>query len=208
LTGPARTRRLFVAAWLPPEAADEAAEVVERLRAGGAEARWVPPGNLHVTLRFLGDVDGETAAAVADALPEVVRGFAPFPLRLAGLGTFPPRGEPRVAWIGVDAGAEELGRLAVRTERALLQAGVLSSPEPRPFRAHVTIGRPLRPGGLGRWQGLLGDTAFRGGTHVLREVRLVESRLSPRGAEYAPVARFPLDGERPAGATFKGGSSR
>jgi len=202
------TRRLFVAAWLPPGAAEEAAEVIGRLREHGAEARWVPRGNLHVTLRFLGDVDEDLVPVTADALPPVARGIAPFALRLAGLGTFPPRGEPRVAWIGVDAGLEELGRLAVRTEKALLQAGVLPAPDPRPFRAHVTVGRPKRPGGLGRWQNLLRETAFRGGAHPLEEVRLVESRLSPRGAEYVPVARFPLEGERPAGATFKGGSSR
>jgi 2'-5' RNA ligase len=201
------TRRLFVAAWLPPAAADEAAEIIGRLRDRGVDARWVPRGNLHVTLRFLGDVDEELVAVTADALPEAVRGIAPFELRLSGLGAFPPRGEPRVAWIGVDAGVEELGRLAVRAEKALLRAAVLSAPDPRPFRAHVTIGRPKRPGGLGRWRDLLRETAFQGGTHVLEEVRLVESRLSPRGAEYVPVARFPLTDERPAGATFKGGSS-
>lgn len=202
------TRRLFVAAWLPPGAAEEAAKVIEELRDRGVEARWVPRRNLHVTLRFLGDVEEDLVGVAADVLPEAVAGLVPFRLRLAGLGAFPSRGEPRVAWIGVDAGVAELGRLAVRTEKALLRAGVLSAPDPRPFRAHVTIGRPRSPGGRGRWRDLLRETAFHGGAHGLREVRLVESRLSPRGAEYVPVARFPLTGERPSGATSKGGSSR
>lgn len=202
------THRLFVAAWLPAGAAREAAGAVGRLRERGADARWVSPEKLHVTLRFLGDVDGDLVPGLVDALPEVVRGFAPFRLGLSGLGVFPPRGDPRVVWIGVDPGAEELGRLSVRTERALIAAGALAAPDPRPFRAHVTIGRP-RARGRGRWQDLLRETAFHGGTHLLDEIRLVESRLSPRGAEYAPVARFPLDGERPAGTdSNEGGSSK
>ena len=187
-------RRLFVAAWLPPEARREARDVARRLESTGADVRWVPSENLHVTLRFLGDVEAARVDALVACLADALRGSAAFALRLAGLGRFPPRGAPRVVWAGLDTGARELAAAASRIEKALLGGGFLDRIDPRPFRAHVTLGRPRSSRGVGRLLDLLEEVSFRGGTHPLQEVTLAESRLSPRGAEYSAVARFPLDG--------------
>jgi len=185
--------RLFVAAWPDEALRAEIAERLTALRETGAPLRWVAPENLHFTLHFLGDVDSGRVAGLVERLEESLRGARPFPVRLGALGTFPPRGTPRVVWVGLDEGAPEVSGLASRTGDALVDGGFLAAPD-RAFRAHVTLGRSKGPRGLERLVPRLAEPFPPGRTHRLTEVRLVESRLMPRGATYVPVARFPLRG--------------
>jgi 2'-5' RNA ligase len=104
--------------------------------------RWVEPDSLHLTLRFLGNLELGTLGRVRAELSEV-RG-APFGVALDGRGTFGPRAAPRVVWIGVSAGLETCAALAGRVEDACGRAGL--EPEPRPFRAHVTLARARTEG--------------------------------------------------------------
>jgi 2'-5' RNA ligase len=195
------TRRLFVAAWLGEAARGEAAALAKRLRADGASPsiRWVDPANLHVTLRFLGDVAGDRVEGLVRSLERSLRGAAPFEYRLGGVGTFPSpaalrRGrDPRVLWAALETGGPELARLASRVERAVMAAGVSDAIDDRPFRAHVTLGRfRSRPRGLDRTIRLLEEVEFRGRAHFFEEVTLAESRLTPRGAMYETVESLPL----------------
>jgi 2'-5' RNA ligase len=206
------TRRLFVAAWLPEAAAREAARVLDRLRSAGGDVKWVSPENLHVTLRFLGDTDEGRVAALVDAVTDAAEGVSPFALALGTAGTFPPRGTPRVVWLGIDRGAREIADLARRVEERLVARGLVEEPETRPFRAHVTLGRPRSPRNLERLTDLLAEVSPEGRAHRLEEVRLVESRLplggTPGGAKYAAVARVPLTGGRTSGKmTIEGGEA-
>jgi 2'-5' RNA ligase len=187
--------RLFVAVWPDADTRRQLAGVLERLRQPDADVKWVPPENLHLTLRFLGDMDAERVPDLQECLARAVAPAAPFAVRYEELGTFPPRGAARVIWAGVAEGARELAALAVRVEKALLAGRFLSSPEKRPFRAHLTLGRPRSARGSAPLRDLLGNLSFRSGTHLLGEVTLVESRLTPRGAVYSNVAVFPLKGE-------------
>ena len=187
--------RLFVAVWPDADTRHQLAGVLERLRQPGADVKWVSPENLHLTLRFLGDVDAARVPDLEACLAGALTPAAPFAVRYEELGTFPPRGSARVIWAGVAEGARELAALAVRVEKALLTGRFLSSPEKRPFRAHLTLGRPRSPRGSAPLRDLLGNLSFRSGTHLLEEVTLVESRLRPRGAVYSNVAVFPLKGE-------------
>jgi len=188
---PAGTRRLFVAAW--PDAAFRADldDLFSVLRETGAPVRWVPRENLHVTLQFLGDVDASRVPELERVLADALREARAFPLRCASFGTFPSRGVPRVFWAGLDQGVKELAALASLVERALLPGGFVS-PSDRPFRAHVTLGRSRGSRGLERLVAAGKEWVPSGNVHTLAEARLVESRLEPRGAVYAPVARFPL----------------
>jgi 2'-5' RNA ligase len=111
--------------------------------AGAAPAyRWVEPDSLHLTLRFLGNLEPAALERVRGELASV-RGEA-FSLALDGRGTFGPRAASRVVWIGVGAGLEACAALAARVEAACQQAGL--EPEPRPFRAHVTLARARSEG--------------------------------------------------------------
>jgi RNA 2',3'-cyclic 3'-phosphodiesterase len=104
--------------------------------------RWVEPDSLHLTLRFLGNLEPEALERVRGELA-VVRG-EPFRLALDGRGTFGPRTAPRVVWIGVSEGLDPCAELAARVESACARAGL--EPDPRPFRAHVTLARARHEG--------------------------------------------------------------
>jgi len=104
--------------------------------------RWVQPDSLHLTLRFLGNLDPEALERVRAELASVRA--APFPFALDGRGTFGPRASPRVVWIGVSVGLDICAALVERLEAACQRAGL--EPEPRPFQAHVTLARARTEG--------------------------------------------------------------
>ena len=136
------TIRTFVALELP-EAHREA--LAAHLADCGRRApghRWVEPDSLHLTLRFLGNVEPDVLDLVRDRLAGV-RG-TPFRLAIGHRGVFGPRAAPRVVWIGVDEGLEDCVRLAAAVEAACRAAGL--APEEREFRAHVTLARARSEG--------------------------------------------------------------
>jgi 2'-5' RNA ligase len=135
---------VFVAAPLPDEAVAVVAELVARVRAngvpgGGRDVRWVRLDGLHLTLRFLGPTPEERIEAAREAVRSAAASAAPFDLALGGAGMFPTRGRPRALWLGLSDGTAALGRLAGHVEEALVAMGW--PPEPRPFRAHLTLAR-------------------------------------------------------------------
>ncbi len=172
--------RLFVAVPLPPVTVPGLGTV-----SGGGGA--LP----HITLKFLGEVAAGRVAPLAPALERALRGAGSFGLSLRGLGAFPNEERPRVLYVNVEQGREELSALARRVEEGL--AGLGFPPEPRPFVAHLTVKR-LRPGrSVEEARELLERHR---GTRLLAtwisRVELVESLLQPGGAVHTPLAAFPL----------------
>ncbi len=176
--------RAFVAVEVP------AAEALCRFLSAARETmpgfRWVEPANLHVTLRFLGQLE----RCALDRLITELRGVRaqPFTLGLAALGTFGSRRSPRVIWVGVGDGAEALIELAAGVEAACRRAG--SPPVGRPFRPHLTLARardrrgaPLAP--LPPFPALPPS--------AIREIVLFESRPGPAGARYVPISSQSLE---------------
>jgi 2'-5' RNA ligase len=148
---------------------------------------------MHLTLRFLGEVDRPTATRLADALAQPIA-MSPFELALSGIGVFPPSGRPKVLWIGLAAGASELAAVHGEIERRLQPFGF--EPEGRPYRGHLTLARFREPASI-EVKALV-ERAAPGeiGRSQVREVVLYESDLSPRGPTYAPLARGSLAGAR------------
>jgi RNA 2',3'-cyclic 3'-phosphodiesterase len=124
--------RLFVAIDLPEEVKTQLSGFSRELTG----CKWVGMDELHLTLRFIGEVDDGTFALIGRALTAVR--FESFPLTLCGVGHFPPHKHPRVLWVGIQGG-EELGRLQQNVELALIEAGI--SPDDRPFSPHITLAR-------------------------------------------------------------------
>jgi RNA 2',3'-cyclic 3'-phosphodiesterase len=155
------------------------------------EYRWVDPALLHVTLAFLGQQPEERL----DVLEQVGRSAAgasePGVLRLGQAGSFGPRREPRVLWIGLDGDLPALLALQARLATALRGAGF--ELEDRPFSPHITLARRrdgARSAGPPDWPPAYspsGATAF-----TLDHLTLVESRPSPRGPSYIARLEFPL----------------
>ncbi len=177
---------------IPVSAAVAARIAALRDEFGGGAVRWTPAENLHVTLKFLGDVDEARVGSMRAALRDALSGLAGFRAAVKGLGVFPDARRPRVLWAGL--AAADLARTARLVERALEPLGV--EPETERFRRHVTIGRWRRPepGGSGlreelaRWR----DREF--GEFRIDAVTLFRSTLRPAGAVYDPLEVFALDG--------------
>jgi 2'-5' RNA ligase len=187
--------RLFTAVEVGPEVAARAGALTAGLReragraAPQARITWIPPDRLHLTVRFIGQADEALAHAILIALEPPIA-VAPFDLRLAGCGAFPPRGAPRVLWVGVVSGLDGLQALEREVSRRLQAIGL--PPEARPYRPHLTLARVREPAGL-RAGALLATCAEApiGATRV-EAITLYESRQSPGGPTYVPLLRTPL----------------
>lgn len=130
--------RLFVAVPLPEPARAEVAGLLERLRGQDLQVRWVSGDDLHLTLKFLGEVAPERLEVIAEAVRLAGGGAGPMAMRLDDLGAFPNPGRPKVLWVGVEA-PPSLELLQDRLERHCEAIGF--EPEGVPFRPHVTLGR-------------------------------------------------------------------
>jgi len=175
--------RLFVAIELPDRVKQELAQ----LKSPIPGARWVPQEQLHLTLAFLGDVDGTAAEQLIRALSEVrVPGFT---LRLSETGCFPNRSKPRVLWVGLKNNPQ-LNRLAEQIRSAVLACSILQ--EERPFSAHITIARLKQP--AGREVARFLDQPFKHdlSTFAVREFILYCSQLTSDGALHIPLKKYPL----------------
>lgn len=180
------TTRLFVAIALPDSIRAELARHTRPLDG----VRWTPPEQLHLTLRFLGDLDGPAEERVRDRL----RGLRiePFILPLEGLGTFPPQGPARVLWLGVGRGHPRLFQLRQRLDDALIAAGLTL--DLRTFHPHVTLARmtEFADPALAAWaksSRQLAAPPFR-----VAAIDLCASTLRPEGAVHTLQERFPLAG--------------
>ena len=167
------TTRLFVAI-TPPESV---VEELERLCVGLPQTRWSDPDQLHVTLRFLGDVDGLVFEQVAEGLADVH--FEPFTLQLEGVGCFPPRGQPRVLWAGVTP-KEPLVALRRSAERVMRDAKVQT--EGRKYTPHLTVGRLMGTPVNRLTRFLAAHALYRSEPFEVDAFHLFSSRLHPDGA--------------------------
>jgi len=189
--------RTFTGLFLPEPIRKHVAAFVDTLRRDGAAVKWVDAAQLHFTVRFFGDLDDGALARVQDVTREIVSTFPPLRLRLSGTGTFPPRGRPRVYWIGVRDGADALGELATTLDQGYRYAGL--GVADRPLSPHLTVGRMkdgrhLPPLGPKVWD--YGRLTFETPVFIVSRVCVVASVLAPQGPTYTPLAEFPLAGDR------------
>lgn len=194
--------RLFIAVDLDEARRLAASRVAKELgrrfdAAGlGRGVKWVAPRNLHLTIRFIGEIEGARAVAIQEALRRPLA-TPTFDLALGGAGVFPAAGAPRVLWIGVVQGASGLADLYDEVEGRLQQIGEL--PGARPFSAHLTLGRfrELDRRSSEAVRGAVRDVRLDAGPCRIEAITLYESRLAPAGPTYAPVVTSPL--ARPRG---------
>lgn len=150
-------------------------------------ARWTPPAQLHLTLRFIGDVSEESLQRVDDALARVrVQSFF---LAVEGVGRFPPRGHPAVAWAGV-TGHPHLDQLRQQVDDLLLTTGVPF--ELRPFVPHITLARTSAAAAGAVQQWLKTHRDFAGPAWRVEAFQLMASTLDPEGAEHRVLRTFSL----------------
>lgn len=174
--------RLFTAIEIP-----EATRIrLSLLRAPIGGAKWVQPENMHITLRFVGDIDGRTADDLADLLADA--SVPPFTVSISGGGAFGGR-DPRVLWAGVNGG-QELDALYRANERAARAAGL--DPDPRDFRPHVTLARMrrARQSEVARFLAENGDLRME--PFLVTRFVLLSARPGSGGGPYVVEAAYPL----------------
>ena len=164
---------------------------IDRLRAVASDVAWVAETNLHVTVKFLGQIEDPRVGVIGDALGAVATRTRSFELGVRDLGAFPTAARPRIVWVGLEPAAP-LAALAADVDTAL---GALGMPrESRPFAAHVTLGRVRDSRRNPPLAAALAPPVECGRLPVSR-LSLMRSELHPRGARYTELAGVVLAGE-------------
>jgi RNA 2',3'-cyclic 3'-phosphodiesterase len=180
--------RSFIAIDLPEDVHAALEREQQTFRRLAPEARWTRPEGIHLTLKFLGEVAEERVKAVSDALADL-GAFEKFPVEVRGFGFFPNARRPRVFWAGIES-PPALGELAGRVEAAMEELGFAR--EQRDFHPHLTLARFKEPRPQPELAACVEVQSGMGlGRFEAAEFFLYESKLSPHGAVYRKVARFP-----------------
>lgn len=188
--------RLFVAVELDENVLRALGELQAQLKGLGLNGlRWVRPEGIHLTLKFLGETPREKLRAISEALSRSTAGVPPHELTLGKVGTFGSRNSPRVLWVDLEDGVEEIRRLQAQVERELAPLGF--PPEDRGFSPHLTLAR-VRPESARALAGPLAEAvaavkAPRAIIHVA-ELSLMLSKMGPGGSVYTRLEGFPLTG--------------
>lgn len=186
--------RLFVAIDVGDAVRAEVARVIkilgDRMEAATTPPKitWVKPAALHLTLRFIGEVEETAVPAVCDRLAPPVN-MSPFVVEWRGLGAFPSARHPRALWLGVIAGAAQLGALEAEVSRRLTGSVDL---EARPLLPHLTLGRIKMTGAGVEWPKALQAVEVRGVQSLVDRITLFRSELSSRGPHYTGLTSAPL----------------
>lgn len=187
--------RAFIAVGIDPKTVERISEATDQLKPSIAGIRWVPLTNLHLTVKFLGDVEETTIDLIARALRQHIAPFPRFTINAKGLGVFPDVKRPQVLWVGLEG--IHLAELASTVETALKPLGF--EPEKRGFKPHLTIGRWRERdkstakfiAELERWAG------YEFGKSEVRNIILFQSMLRPEGAIHRPLEKILLSDEEP-----------
>ena len=183
--------RVFVAIDAPEGVKRELLALQERLRKTGVRPVWVKPDNMHLTLRFLGDISQEQADSYIAMLEEGYRELLPFKLHVGGVGVFPSERRPSVVWSGVLPEDGPVAYAHTVAESAARAIGLL--PEDKVFRPHLTVARikdfrdttPLV-------EYLHYERQFDGGDLPVRSIRVYSSTLTPKGPIYRCLREITL----------------
>lgn len=167
------SERLFVSLGLPEPCRAALAALMEPMEG----VRWTRPEQLHLTLRFLGDVLEEQAQRMVASLAQVQ--VEPFLLPLEGTGTFPPRGNPKILWAGLGNAHTRLFQLRQRVDDALLSAGWQG--ELRSFEPHITLGRVIQSSVKATEAWLHKHRTFEGPPFRVNSFQLMASELNSAG---------------------------
>lgn len=192
--------RTFIALPLPAGVIAMLAETQRRLKDHGIAIRWVRPENIHLTIKFLGEIPTERIEALTRAMQVVGSRFQPLSLTAGGVGVFPGIKRPRVLWAGLQGDIEALGALYRALDRGLWEIGFPS--EKRSFKGHLTLGRikkRIDSRLLGHAMADVGS--IQSDVFKADEMILFRSDLKPQGAVYTEIERVPLLGEDPTKIT-------
>jgi 2'-5' RNA ligase len=183
--------RAFLAIELPDALRPGLTQVQEELKRSRADVRWVPVGNIHLTLKFFGNVPEDEIDALVRAARTATAAAAPLQLQVTGAGAFPSPNAPRVVWLGLGGDVLPLTRLYYGLEKAFTSLGYL--PEGRAFNPHLTLGRVKSPANRDKLARRLEKLPpLDWPPFTVKDLVLFKSVLSPQGSSYSPLEVIPL----------------
>ena len=189
------TWRVFCAVALPRDLHERLTTHINSIRdtVPDARASWSRADNIHLTLKFLGDISLLQVEKLSQAASRSVEDIAPFKIVLEQTGIFPPHGSPRVLWIGVNDLEGKLGELHARLEEAAARSGFQK--EPRPFRPHLTLARLRQPQHARTLASAHKAMEFEPAEIAVSELLVIRSELSSTGSHYTTISQHPLNVE-------------
>jgi len=177
--------RTFIAIELPEEIKGYLRRLQDDLKATQADVKWVAPENIHLTLKFLGEVDDRKLDKIIEIIYETAKEKNKFQIRISSLGAFPKIDSPRVIWVGIDAGDKETKGISEELEERIAKIGIPK--EDRPFSSHITIGRTRSSLNREKLVRDLKNRAELGAEKLefyVTKITLFKSTLTPRGPIY------------------------
>lgn len=181
--------RTFIAIEIPESIRQKIAEVQEHLKKFNERVRWTKPGNIHLTLKFLGEVDKSRIDSIGAALEKASDEFSPIPCSVKNVGAFPNLRQPRILWVGLENPGNELTSLAQKIDAELNNLGF--SKEKRKFNAHLTFGR-IKSQVSDKFSDAIKNAKFDEEEIRVEKVILMKSDLKPAGAIYTPLKKIKL----------------
>ncbi len=185
------TIRTFIAAEIPENITSGIRELQQGLKDYGINIRWIRSENIHLTLKFLGDVQAADIDNIFEAISGTVDGVASISLKAKGIGVFPDIRRPHVLWVGLTGQLEVLMQLQKTLDSNLKDIGFPQ--EKRPFKGHLTIGRIKTKINTKKFgDALMAFRNFETETFIADKIILFKSELKPQGAVYTHLASAPL----------------
>lgn len=187
--------RAFIAIELPENVKDFLVRIQNQLRNSGEDVKWVAPENIHLTLKFLGEIDEKKLDKIAFILEDIAKNINPFYVGIGSLGAFPKINIPRVIWVGIDKGDNQIKDIVRDLEEEIAKVGIPK--EDRPYSCHITIGRiksDLNRERLVQDLKTLAGNFGEGNIEFLSDsITLFKSTLTPRGPIYEALKKITLE---------------
>lgn len=188
--------RLFIAVNISSETRNKISRIQSVLKKKYVGVKWTPPENLHLTLKFLGEVDDSGKDLISEKLRQAVVGLKKFGIDFEKIGVFPNETGPRVLWLGIGEGKTGLENLAKKIESLSAETAVACfEKEKKPFSAHLTLGRFKKSETNEKLFDIVKKPPIEKISDAVESVYLMKSILTPRGPVYEVVEKFQLEGK-------------
>ena len=180
------TIRTFIAIEIDPETRQKISKLISVLKKSEADVKWAAEGQMHITLKFLGNIDKDKIQGISDAISVISNNSKSFTIRFSAIGAFPDISHPRVIWLGIDKGAEYLKMLNDKIEADLEKLGFAK--ESRKFEPHFTLGRIRSSKNISNLKKLIEEISCDTGKEIpVNKLILFQSNLNPKGAVYSAL---------------------
>ncbi len=176
--------RAFIAVEIDQPNKQKLSQLISTLKQANADVKWVNENQMHLTLKFLGNIEKNRVQEISNTLKSIANKASAFNIHLSKISAFPNMHKPRVIWLGIDKGVENLKNLASKLG---------SRQEKREFKPHLTLGRVKSLKNISQLTKLISETSFESDGNIsITKLILFQSTLTPKGAIYTSLAKLSL----------------